>query len=318
MEEAGGASRMPERISRKGLSDLRRHNGQLLRLCRLTADVARLGNERATLKKIIDTAASLLGVTGVHIALVDRNEQELYGVISSGRHPLDAPRLKFQLSRAAGAQQALRTCRPVAIRNARDDARVNPRARELMAIRGIAYLPLLSGKESFGLLILITGRPHSWTPRELDLARHFANLAAVALENSRLMAQLAETEVRFRSLVEHIPAIVYVCDVDPPYQTRYISPQAASMLGYSEEEWTRDRDFFMKILHPDDAGSLIQLGEEAIRKKGFATSEYRLLDRQGEVRWFRDETILVRDPSGNPVGWHGVLVEITGLKKAYH
>jgi len=306
---------MPEQTSRKHLDELRRHNEQLLRLCRLTADVARLGNERATLKKIIDTAASLLGVTGAHIALVDRNEQELYGVISSGRHPLDAPRLKLQLSQACGAQEALKTCRPVAIGNAEDDARVNPRARELMAIRGIAYLPLLSGKESFGLLILITRRPHAWTPQDLELARHFADLAAVALENSRLMAQLAETEIRFRSLVEHIPAIIYVCDVDPPYRTRYISPQAAVMLGYSEEEWTRDRDFFMKILHPDDAGSLIQLGEEAIRKKGFATSEYRLLDRQGEVRWFRDETVLVRDPSGNPVGWHGVLVEITGLKK---
>lgn len=309
---------MPQQDDRKQQDDLRRHNEQLERLCRLTADVARLGDERSTLKKIVDTAATLIGVAGAHIALVDRHEQELYGVISSGRHPQDAPRLKLQLSQAGGAQQALKTCRPVAIRDAEDDARVNPRARDIMAIQGVAYLPLLSGKESFGLLILITRRPHSWTPRELELARHFANLASVALENSRLMSQLAETEVRFRSLVEHIPAIIYLCDVDPPYSTRYISPQATSMLGYPEEEWTRDRNFFMKILHPDDAGQLIQLGEEAIRSKGFATSEYRLLDRQGEVRWFRDETVLVRDPSGNPVGWHGVLVEITGLKKTYH
>ena len=36
------------------------------------------------------------------------------------------------------------------------------------------------------------------------------------------------------------------------------------MLGYAEEEWTRDRDFFMKILHPDDAGMLIQLGEDGL------------------------------------------------------
>ncbi|HEV8700585.1 MAG TPA: PAS domain-containing protein [Candidatus Polarisedimenticolia bacterium] len=309
---------MPQQANRKHQDGLRRHNEQLTRLCRLTADVARLGDERTTLKKIVNTAASLIGVAGAHIALVDRNEKELYGVISSGRHPHDAPRLKFQLSQAGGAQQALKSCRPVAIRNADDDARVNPRARDIMAIRGVAYLPLMSGRESFGLLILITRRPHSWTSRELDLARHFANLSSVALENSRLMAQLAETEARLRSLIEHIPAIIYLCDVDPPYRTRYISPQAASMLGYSEEEWTRDRDFFMKILHPDDAGQLIQLGEEAIRKKGIATSEYRLLDRQGEVRWFRDETVLVRDPSGNPVGWHGVLVEITGLKKTYH
>jgi PAS domain S-box-containing protein len=310
---------MPQQVDRTQPQDeLRRHNEQLERLCRLTADVARLGDERVTLKKIVDTAASVIGVGGAHIALVDRSEQELYGVISSGRHAQDAPRLKLQLSQSGGAQRALKSCRPVAIRNAGDDARVNPRARDIMGIRGVAYLPLLSGRESFGLLILITRHPHPWSSRELELAKHIADVASVALENSRLMAQLAETESRLRSLVEHIPAIIYLCDVDPPYSTRYISPQAASMLGYAEEEWTRDRDFFMKILHPDDAGMLIQLGEEAIRKKGVASSEYRLLDKHGEVRWFRDETVLVRDPSGNPVGWHGVLVEITGLKKSYH
>src|SRR5688572_11551626 len=110
---------MPQPDDRKQPQiDLRRHNEQLERLCGLTADVARLGDERATLKKIVDTAASLIGVGGAHIALVDRNEQELYGVISSGRHPQDAPRLKLQLSQAGGAQQALKSCRPVAIRNA--------------------------------------------------------------------------------------------------------------------------------------------------------------------------------------------------------
>jgi PAS domain S-box-containing protein len=301
------------------LEDLRRHNEKLERLCRLTADIARLGDERATLKKVVDTAASLIGVEGAHIALVDKDEKALYGVVSSGRHPEDAPRLKLQLSRSAAAQKALKSGLPVSIENAEDDARVNSRARELMAIRGVAYLPLLSGDESFGLLILITKAPHAWAPDQLDLARRFADVASVALENSRLMTQLAETEVRFRSLVEHIPAIIYRCDVDPPYRTRYVSPQAKAMLGYSPEEWLGDPSgLFMKIIHPDDVGSLVELGKEAVRKSGFATAEYRLLDRSGEIRWFRDEAILVRDPSGKPIAWHGVLVEITGMKKLQH
>ncbi len=53
------------------------------------------------------------------------------------------------------------------------------------------------------------------------------------------------------------------------------------------------------------------------QKKGFSTLEYRLMDQQGEVRWFRDEAVLVRDPAGEPVAWHGVLVEITGLKRMH-
>src|SRR5262245_53547459 len=114
------------------LEQLRRQNEKLERLCSLTADIARLGNERTTLKKIVDTAASLIGVQGAHLALVDKDEEQLYGVVSSGRHPADAPRLKLQLSQSAAAQRALRTRRVVSIQRAQDDARVNPRAREIM------------------------------------------------------------------------------------------------------------------------------------------------------------------------------------------
>lgn len=306
---------MPRSESNRQLQDLRSYNRKLSHLCRLTAEVARLGDESATLHKIVDTAAMLLHVQGAHLALVDTKQETLYGVVSSGRHARNAPRLKLQLSKSYAAQEALRTCRPVAINKAEDDARVNPDAKEIMGIRGVAYLPLLSGNQSFGLLILITRRSHVWTADELDLAMNFAGVAAVALENSRLMAHLAETERRLRSLIEHIPAIVYVCDVDPPYRTQYISPQAEAMLGYTPEEWTGGPgSLFMKVVHPDDLNH-IHRDSRTGKKRGFGAVEYRMLDKKGETRWFHDEAVLVRDPSGTPVAWHGVLVEITGIRK---
>ena len=48
--------------------------------------------------------------------------------------------------------------------------------------------------------------------------------------------------------------------------------------------------------------------------RGFATSEYRMLDRRGETRWFRDEAVLVRDPAGHPVAWRGVAIDITASR----
>ncbi|PYS96196.1 MAG: hypothetical protein DMF50_05515 [Acidobacteria bacterium] len=78
---------------------------------------------------------------------------------------------------------------------------------------------------------------------------------------------------------------------------------------------SRDRVLHEDIIHPDDLGKVIDLTEENARTRGFSTTEYRLLDRQGEVRWFRDEAVLMRDPAGEPVAWHGVMVEITGLKR---
>ncbi len=306
---------MPRPVPDSRLKRLRVHHRKFLRLCRLAAEIAKLGDERSTLHKIVNTAASLIGVQSAHLALVDKQERTLYGVASSGRYPPNAPGLRVDLARSDAAHEALRRRAPISIDRAADDPRVNSEARKALSIGGVTYLPLLSGSHSFGLLILVTRRPHAWRREEVRLAQHFANFASVALENVRLLNRLAETEGRFKSLVEHIPAIVYICDFEPPYRSIYVSPQIETMLGYPSSEWINDPNFWMKIIHPDDVRPPKGLEDEAVRTTGFITAEYRIHDHRGEIRWMREEAVLVRDPAGAPIGWHGVLIEITGMKR---
>ncbi len=291
---------MPPANSERRFKRLRVHHEKLLALCGLAADIAKLGDERATLRKIVNTATTLIGVQSAHIALVDKRERTLYGIASSGRDRPNALSLRLKLSQSPAAQTALRRRKPIAIDRAADDPRVNREARKVLSIGASTYLPLLSGSQSFGLLILVTRRPHAWTKEELQLAQHLANLASVALENTRLLKRLAETEARF---------------FEPPYRSRYISPQTETMLGYPPNEWIVDPDFWMKIIHPDDVRRPRGPDNKTIRTKGMISAEYRILDRRGEVRWMREEAVLVRDPAGAPIGWYGVLIEITGMKK---
>src|SRR6266705_2759446 len=97
------------------LKTLRIHHRKFLRLCSLAAEIAKLGDERATLRKIVNTAASLIGVQSAHLALVDREEQTLYGVARSGRRSPNVPGLRVDLSRSAAAHQALRRRMPISI-----------------------------------------------------------------------------------------------------------------------------------------------------------------------------------------------------------
>lgn len=294
---------------------MRIHQEKLFRLCGLAAEIAKLGDEGTTLHKIVSTAASLIGVESAHLALVDKRERTLYGIASSGRHRSNAANLRFKLSQSAAARMTLKLRRPISIDRAADDARVNREARKVLSIGAVTYLPLLSGSESFGLLILVTRRPHAWTREEVRLAQHFASFASVALENTRLLKRLAETEGRFRNLVEHIPAIVYICDFEPPYRSVYVSPQTETLLGYPPSEWIDDPDFWMKIIHPEDVRRPEGPEDAAVRTKGCISAEYRIHDRRGEIRWMREEAVLVRDPAGAPIGWYGVLIEVTGMKK---
>lgn len=285
------------------------------RLCELAGEVASLRDEYRTLKRIVEAAVEVTGLPMAHVALVDRAHHQLYGVVSSGPHKRSAPRKSFTLSRGLASYDAIRTRQPVLIDDARTSRRVHPEARKIWSIGSIAYFPLLLGRQSFGLLVLNAPEPRRWDSAERRLALHVACFAAVALQTSRLLSRLAETDDRLCSLLTEIPAIVYSCEVDFPYRTFTVSRQVETILGTPARQWVEDPDLFFKLVHPDDLPGLIAANEEGKAGRGFVRSEYRLLDRRGATRWFRDEAVLIRDPAGKPIAWHGVLVEITGIKE---
>ncbi|MFQ5876605.1 MAG: PAS domain-containing protein [Acidobacteriota bacterium] len=301
-----GDSTIRERFTR-----LSRYHGRLDRLCRLTAGMARFGTEKATFQKIVDIPFGLFDIESAHLALVDRFDRHLFCVARSrgarrGSHPATC-----RLEDLAEARTAIKRRRTVVVR----EPPGGKHGRAGRARRSVAYLPLVSSRRGFGLLILRSRPGRDLAAEDLELARHFTGFATVAIENARLLSRLAETEKRFRSLVENVPAIVYSCEVDPPYRTLYVSPQVERILGYSARDWTDHDGFIMTIIHPDDADQVIRLGNEAAKRRGFSVGEYRVFDKQGEIRWLRDEGILVTDPLGRPVAWHGVVVDITGAKR---
>jgi diguanylate cyclase (GGDEF)-like protein len=55
--------------------------------------------------------------------------------------------------------------------------------------------------------------------------------------------------------------------------------------------------------------------EAALDDRDAPPIDYRLLNREGQERWFLDEAVLARDESGRPI-WHGALYDITERKRA--
>jgi diguanylate cyclase (GGDEF)-like protein/PAS domain S-box-containing protein len=120
----------------------------------------------------------------------------------------------------------------------------------------------------------------------------------------------------YRLLVEHIPAIAYVQNVDDTRSMHYISPLVEAILGYSPAECIDESDFFFHRIHPDDQAA-VQTEDARTNATGEPfRMEYRLLTRDARYVWIRDEAVLVRDDTGQPRTWHGVLFDITPRKEA--
>ena len=56
----------------------------------------------------------------------------------------------------------------------------------------------------------------------------------------------------YRTLVEHIPGIVYTAKAGEAGQWLYASPQIESILGYTAEDWCSDATLWFRCLHPAD------------------------------------------------------------------
>ncbi|HYF11222.1 MAG TPA: PAS domain-containing protein, partial [Actinomycetota bacterium] len=130
--------------------------------------------------------------------------------------------------------------------------------------------------------------------------------------------QLRETEVRFRAMVEQMPAITYTQVEDPTTETGrrdvYVSPQIETLLGVPVDEWLRDADAWLRQIHPEDRARVCEQIRSTPHRRFH--SEYRMIARDGSIRWFRDEAIHVEDPANGVALWQGVMLDITEAKLA--
>jgi PAS domain S-box-containing protein len=129
-------------------------------------------------------------------------------------------------------------------------------------------------------------------------------------------AALREAEARYRTLVEQIPAVVYVDPATALGSPLYVSPRVETLLGYAPGEWLAAADLWIERLHVEDRERV--LSEIArVNETGESLSlEYRFLGRDDREVWIHDEVALVRDENGDPQFWQGFMVDITDRKRA--
>jgi diguanylate cyclase (GGDEF)-like protein/PAS domain S-box-containing protein len=121
---------------------------------------------------------------------------------------------------------------------------------------------------------------------------------------------------RYRTLIEEIPALTYVAWADELGSRAYVSPQLKTMTGFSPGEWLAEPDLWARTLHPEDRETVLLHFREACAKGGRFAAEYRLLDREGRVVWWRDEGKVLAGPDGKARFVRGFILDITEQRLA--
>jgi diguanylate cyclase (GGDEF)-like protein/PAS domain S-box-containing protein len=182
--------------------------------------------------------------------------------------------------------------------------------------RSILVLPVTVAGEWWGYVGFDSCSGRDWSEDDLAAVRALAYSVTGAVtrvraeEDRRLQADL------FQTVVEQGPAVSYIDGVDDEASSVFMSPQIASIVGYTAEEFMADEELWPRLLHPDDKARALAENQRHNETGEPFRLEYRMFAKDGRVVWVHDEAIMVRDERGMPRYSVGIMVDISDRKDA--
>jgi diguanylate cyclase (GGDEF)-like protein/PAS domain S-box-containing protein len=220
-----------------------------------------------------------------------------------------------RLEEYPAARRALTSRRAITIRV--DRVEDDPTERAWLRKYGLSaalLLPLVSRGEAIGLMY-VARLSGTFDEDDVVYCQLLSDMAGSALENAKLYGELQSTVTQYRSLIERLPAVTYLDNLDTG-ETQYVSPQITDLFGITPDEWKARSDAWLEPVHPDDrerAGAAFLEAMEAGRP---FHAEYRVVSPDGVIRWVVDRTVILPQVDGQPPLTQGMIFDITDRKRA--
>jgi two-component system, sporulation sensor kinase E len=198
---------------------------------------------------------------------------------------------------------------PMVVRHLKDHPRLTRMAARAEGFCAFASVPLRSSYKTYGTLNIYSREERDFTEEDVQLLTSMASQIGLAVGNTRLYLRLQASERKFRALVESAKDLIYLIDLEG--HIAYINPAAASRLGYEPQELCGRSRSLLSLVHPDDRHRVADALPRTLKGEPLPPFEFRMMHRDGSVRWFAHTMIPFRDESGAVVGVHGIAYDRT-------
>lgn len=120
----------------------------------------------------------------------------------------------------------------------------------------------------------------------------------------------------YQNLVEKMPAVSYVMNLEKEFSFTFVSPQIQVLTGWDPKDWIDIEDFRLKCIHPEDVHEFVEALKRSIKNHEPFHHEYRLIHRNGDVVWVEDFASPLLNGNNMVESYQGVILDITNRKKA--
>jgi PAS domain S-box-containing protein len=136
------------------------------------------------------------------------------------------------------------------------------------------------------------------------------------------ITQLKRTEEELRKandIINRSPVVAFRWKNAHGWPVEYVSENVKALFGYSSEDFISGRTQFADAVHPEDLERVAQevrQNSDDERINNFEHEPYRIVTKNGELKWVNDLTQIRRDFQGTIIHYEGIVYDITDRKQA--
>ncbi|MEE4263880.1 MAG: ABC transporter substrate binding protein, partial [Desulfobacteraceae bacterium] len=182
-------------------------------------------------------------------------------------------------------------------------------------LRSVVVIPLKAGQSTLGMLSLAMLRIRREWPadliRQLEMV---ADILANVLMRWKHEEILQQAEKKYRTVADFTYDWEFWVKVD--HTMEYVSPSCERVSGYTVQEFKDDPSLFKAIIVPEDRYLLDCHYRDSQRAQKPSTIQFRILRRDGQIRWIEHSCQQVTDDEGKMLGFRASNRDVTSRKLA--
>ncbi len=132
-------------------------------------------------------------------------------------------------------------------------------------------------------------------------------------KRKEMVKKLAVSEKKYRSFIEHYNGIAFQMSLD--YKLIFMNGAIQQITGYSEKDFLAENPTWNNIIHPDDLKMILAEKETHFKnEQNEMEREYRIIRKDGTIRWVHTLIQTINDEDGKPVRFQGMINDISDKK----
>jgi PAS domain S-box-containing protein len=191
-----------------------------------------------------------------------------------------------------------------------EETQVIPEVREEMKTKGFATFERILISKT-GKLIPTEASSHIVKIKGEDLVMSiFRDIS----ERQEAEKALKESEEKYRGFIENFDGIAFRGTVD--FKAQFFHGAVRQITGYTEEDFIEKGLTWDKVIHPEDLHLTHAISFDLDNTPNFSdTMEYRIIRKDGDIRWIQQRVRNISDETGKPYLVQGTIHDVTEQKK---